>query len=461
MQPLSLLQTMLKPIFGEFEHEEFKKFLRMGIIFAFIIGSFWTIGVLKNALFCTFVNAAQMPWAKTISLFFLIPLVMIYTRLFDIYSREKVFYIVSTIYALLSALFAILVAYTQQGQCTLDAVRSWQELLVGYTFFFFVESYGALVPALFWAIASDTTKPESAKKGYSLVVAIGQLGGIIAPYGIAGLPRRLGLQTSALSILVSVVTILISMYLLKRFFTKTPQHLLVAYHGKNETEIKKEREPGFAEGLSLMVRYPYLLGIFAAIAFPEFITTMVDLHFNSLAAQTYQGIYLAEYFGGYGSAVNLFAFLFLIFGIGNITRLLGLGVSLLLMPILYCGALVGFISLSSLNFLFLLMASSKAINYALNGPAIKQLYIPTTQEVRFKSQAWIESFGSQGAKQAASLFNMLLVPMQHSWGIIAGRARHALFASYIGFSITIVWLITALFLGRKHAKAVSENNVVC
>ena len=33
------------------------------------------------------------------------------------------------------------------------------------------------------------------------------------------------------------------------------------------------------------------------------------------------------------------------------------------------------------------MVGSKAINYALNGPALKQLYIPTTTDVRFKAQA--------------------------------------------------------------------------
>lgn len=459
---IMVLQTIIKPIFGEFECEELKKFLRMGLIFAFIIGSFWTIGVLKNALFCTFVGAAQMPWAKTASLFFLATLLMFYTRLFDLYNREKVFYLVSSIYAALSLVFSVIIAYTQRGQgCVIDGSQQWYEYVVGYAFFLFVESYGALIPALFWAIASDITKPESAKKGYSLVVAIGQLGGIVAPYFIAGLPRRLGLQTSAVSIFISVLTILASIYLMMRFFKKTPASLLVSYHGTNEKEAERQQEPGFMEGLQLMVTHKYLLGIFAAIAFPEIITTMIDLHFNSLAAQTYSGIYLAEYFGGYGSAVNFFAFIFLIFGIGNVTRLLGLGVSLLLMPIIYSGALLGFISLQSLNFLFLLMASSKAINYALNGPAIKQLYIPTTHDVRFKSQAWIESFGSQGAKQLGSIVNMSLAPLQKSLGAIVGSARHAWMVSYIGFSITFFWFFVALFLGRKHKAAVTENKVVC
>ena len=204
-----------------------------------------------------------------------------------------------------------------------------------------------------------------------------------------------------------------------------------------------------------------MLGIFAVVAFPEIIATIVDLHFNSLAAQTYSGTALAHYLGLYGSSVNIFAFLFLICGIGNITRLLGVGAALILMPILYGVAILGFTSWTSLSFLFLLMASSKAINYALNGPAIKQLYIPTSHDARFKAQGWIESFGSRGAKESGAIFNMLLGPLQSKLGVVLGRARHATLASYLGFTITFVWIFIALFLGKKYRKAIDEKKVVC
>ena len=91
MTILSLIQWAIKPIFGTFEIEEFKKFLRMGSIFAFIIGSYWTIRTLKNALFMTLVGPAQLPYAKTASLLFLLPVIMTYTKLLDKYSREKSF----------------------------------------------------------------------------------------------------------------------------------------------------------------------------------------------------------------------------------------------------------------------------------------------------------------------------------------------------------------------------------
>jgi AAA family ATP:ADP antiporter len=252
-----------------------------------------------------------------------------------------------------------------------------------------------------------------------------------------------------------------SMYFFRSFFTKTPKELLVSYHGKNEYSEEKAQETGFFEGLRLLMTHKYLLAIFAVISFPEIITTIIDLHFHSLAAHHYSGVHLAEYLGLYGSLVNVTAFLFLICGLGNITRLLGIGVSLVLMPVIYGGAVLGFITLNSLNFLLVLMAGSKAINYALNGPAIKQLYIPTTHNVRFKAQAWMETFGSRGAKEVGAIFNMTLGPLQHSLGVVMGRARHAILASYFSFAIVFVWVFIALFLGKKYKKAIDEKKVVC
>ena len=59
---------------------------------------------------------------------------------------------------------------------------------LGYLFYLFAESFGSLVIALFWAFAADTTGPVPAKKGFPLVYAIGQLGGVVLPYGVGGLP---------------------------------------------------------------------------------------------------------------------------------------------------------------------------------------------------------------------------------------------------------------------------------
>ena len=461
---IGLFQTICKPIFGSFEREEFKKFLRMGLIFALIIGSYWTLRVLKDSIFIDLVDKHQLPWAKTASLFCLLPLVMIYTKLFDKYSREKMFYILATTYGTLIAVFAILLAVTQ-GPAELIANREGLAYVgtkvLGYLWYVFVESYGSLVVVLFWSFASDITSPDSAKKGFSLVVAIGQLGGIVGPVLIGGLPKMMGFQTSAISVVICSLSTLMIIVMMKYFLRVTPARLLASFHGANEKSTEKEQEPGFLEGLRLILQHKYLMGIFSIIFIYEVIVTIFDYNFKYLAATHYTGTELTAYLGWYGSSVNFVALACLLLGVNNITRVLGLGVALAMMPVIVGMALFGFITIDSLSFLFALMVGSKAINYALNGPAIKQLYIPTTHDVRYKSQAWIETFGSRGSKEAGSIFNMLLAPLQRMYGIIAGKSIYITLSGFLGFALVGVWFFIALFLGKTHKKAIKENKVVC
>jgi len=163
----------------------------------------------------------------------------------------------------------------------------------------------------------------------------------------------------------------------------------------------------------------------------------------------------------FGSSVNIVSFACLLLGVSNITRFLGVGTALVTMPIIFSGALFGFLTINSLSFLFMLMVGSKAINYALNGPALKQLYIPTTPDVRFKALAWIETFGSRAAKQGGSNFNMLLAPFQKAFGAIAGRAHYLVLSGVVGVSLLVLWFITAFYLGKKFKAAVNNKKVIC
>ncbi len=464
---ISLMQTIATPMFGSFEREEFKKFLRMGLSLTFILGSYWTLRTLKNALFCDLAGATSIPYAKTISIISLVFFLMGYTRLLDKYSRDKVFYMLSTVYMIGTIFFGLFLLHPSFCQAARDVVAArvglsyWGTQFLAYSWFVFVESYGSLMVALFWAIASDTTLPESAKKGFSLVVAVGQAGGIFLPYGINGLPHRMGYSTSAISVLLCSITILASMYFLRNFFKKTPSNLMVSFHGKNEKEEEGQQEPGFFEGLRILFTHSYLMGVFVVVALPDLLISIFDFHFQLLASDKLSGVELLSYMGLYGSVVNIVALSCLLLGVGNITRLLGVRTALILMPCIFAGAILGFITLNSLNFLFALMVGSKAINYALNGPAIKQLYIPTTHDTRFKAQAWIETFGSRGSKEAAQLFNMGLTPLQKSLGAVAGRARHIAYSAYLGFALISVWIFIAAALGKRYKKAIDEKKVVC
>ena len=151
--------------------------------------------------------------------------------------------------------------------------------------------------------------------------------------------------------------------------------------------------------------------------------------------------------------MNLVAFLCLLFGINNIPRLLGLTTALGLVPIVVAAAVVAFWLYPSLDVLFYLIVGAKAINYALNGPSIKQLYIPTSEDVKYKSQAWIETFGSRASKAAASFANLGKAPL--------GASLYLSLTVATSLGLSAVWFFVALYLARRCNLATEREEIVC
>jgi AAA family ATP:ADP antiporter len=443
--------------FGDFEEPEFRKFLRMGLIFMIIVGSYWTLRPLKDAIFIQFVGKLYLPYAKTVSVLLLLPLVAAYTKLVGKYQKEKMLVMLPVFYGASVLIFAVLVFLFQSQTCTSEVISC----IVGYIWYFFVESFGSIVIALFWAFAADVTDPKTAKRGFPLIYALGQFGGVILPYSIGGLPNRLGLTTDFLSMAILGGLVVLIIPLVKRFFAVTPKELLVSFAHEEKKAEKKGKKPSFTEGLKLLFSHKYLVSIFAANFIFEFIVTIFDFSFKLAASDMYSGVALSNYLSLYGSSVNTVSLLCLLLGVSNVTKFLGIGAALAAMPIILCAALIGFMTMDSLNFLFALMVGSKAINYALNGPSLKQLYIPTTKDVHFKAQAWIETFGSRASKEAGSLVNMVMKPLQTAFGEVAGKAHFLVLGGAIGFPLIVLWFIVAVYLGKTFKKAVAEDRVVC
>ncbi len=217
------------------------------------------------------------------------------------------------------------------------------------------------------------------------------------------------------------------------------------------------------EGLKLLLTQRYLLGIFMVITIYEVIITVLDFHFKATAA----GIYLEEatfssYMSTYAYMTGFVSMLCVLFGINNIQRKLGMKASLVLLPILIAGAVLVIKFNPTLLFsAFWIMVFSKAVNYALNQPTLTQLYIPTTKETKYKSQAWIEMFGSRSSKGVGSAINALRGTFETKYGALAGVSVFLTFSTLISGGLIVVWVFAALSVARTYNKAIAEDKVVC
>lgn len=447
---IKLLMSACKLAFGEFEEKEFRKFLRLGSIFAMIIGIYWSMRPLKDSIFIQLVGPSNIPYAKTVSLILLIPTIALYSKLLDTIPKIKLLgKLPSLVYGTIVLVYAGFMWLFQSGVIKPNLLT----VVAGYLWYFFVESFGSLTVALFWAFLAEITNVESSKKGFPLIYALAQFGGIIFPYVLIKLPVQMNAKTDAISMIMIVLLLFLISPLVKYVVSKTPKEELSTKNSEAPSPTKKKEKTGFMEGLKLLFTKPYLLGIFGSLAFFEIIITIFDFNFKYEAGSVYSKVELTSYFATYSSVVNIVSFLFLIFGVNKITKRLGITVSLVIVPIAFGIAVLGFTIMNSLQFLFCLMVCSKAINYALNGPSLKQLYVPTSPAAKSKAQAWIETFGSRGAKEVGAGINML--------PDVIGRSAYKLVGSGIGMVFVIIWICVSIYLGRSYTKAVDSHTNVC
>lgn len=446
-----ILQKFLRYIYGDFTPAERKKFILYGGLFFFIIGIYWSLRCLKDSVFNAFVGSEHTWMAKILSLIIVFPVVIGYSYLVDIFPRHRLFYAMAGIYAAIFVGLSFLLGSSTMGIC---APGDMQCKWLGWASYILIETYGSLMPALFYSFMADTTTPEAGKKGFFVTASFAQLGAILGSGLVATQSMTLGVPTLVAISGITMLLIIPAVFYINR---SIPKAELAGYQAKGGTAQKKSAA-GFTEGLKLMFSKPYLFGIFVVVAGFELVTTLLDLQFKIFISQaTTTAGEFAAVSGEFGVWVSFVALVSLLLGIGNIGRKIGLKLSLALVPLVMIAmTAVMFIS-PILSVAFWVMVIAKGINYALGQPSKEQLFIPTTKDAKYKSKAWIDMFGSRGSKATASA----LKGASNAFGKMFGAAASSVFLSGTAIVLCIGWFFTTLYLGKKHKQAVDNNEVVC
>lgn len=443
-----MFESLAQKLWGNFvSKDERKKFVRLALIFAFTIGVYWLLVPLKDVVFLTLVGKEFLPWTKIFSLVVLIPLLMVYERLVDRFPRHRLFYVLCGVYGLAACIFAYLLWLPEIGLSNTNP-SGWRAL--GWIFYAFVESFGSLMVALFWSFASDTSTPDSAKRGYSIIAFGAQVGGVTGPLVLYPLSSYIN---PVAIILLAVCGMAILASLIVRFMHVTPESELVGYTTDQKTAAYRKPAPRFFDGFKLIASQPYLLGVLVIVTFYEVVSTVIEFHMKTFAAETFADVaHRTHFFFMYAVFANGIALLSLLFGVGAVGRALGLTKTLLLLPSLIgCGIIVLWLKPTlwvALGVLVLI----KGLNYALNQPTKEQLYIPTSRDYKYKAKAWIDTFGSRAAKSAGSSVHMLHPVLQSTFVMVS---------SLVSLGLIGVWIGAALFVAHMHDQALKEDRLVC
>lgn len=447
---------------------ELKKLILLALCFFCMFLGHTIIRELKDLVFVSFVGLHWLNYAKIMSMFILLPLVFVYSRFVDLLRRHQLIYFYFMLYGIGGLLCAYFLGHPSIGFANTHPDSS---RLFGWIFYFFFEGYQPFVISVMWAFMNSVTKAEEVQDSYVVVTASSKLGGIIA----AGVSWSFLLwqdsSSASFSYPVTFQILLIvgscftlSVPFLVRYLMKTipSTHLHgyeAAYRFEKERSQVKEHEGLWSTikkmfaGLSLLVRYPYTLGIFGMIFFWEVLNVIFN-YIRLMVSQSASHSTCAYAASLYQQMcwMHIVGFFIAIIGTRKFVQFFGERRSLIAVPLLLGAAISYYLAVRTMFAATVCYIAMRAIHYAFAYPLRESLYIPTTKDVKFKTKSWIDGFGAKLSKTFGSFYNI----------IVSNVAASTLFSVHALFFAGVIglWMVMAHFLGKRFEEAIRKDEVI-
>ena len=327
-----------------------------------------------------------------------------------------------------------------------------QSIWVGRIFFIWVSVFNLFVVSVFWSFMTDTYHPSQGKRLFGFIAAGGTIGAVTGSsitatlVGLLG-PINLLLVSAVLLELAGRSALAFERHegKLARVGSEEPEFEAPPVGPLDmETEEKQEEVlgGGVLEGVANVARSPYLLGLAALIALFAIVSTFLYFHLIAIVGDVMAGDDegQTQLFAVMEVVVQSLTLATQIFLTGRILKWLGLGLALAFLPLV---SMVGFGILAAAPILIVVVVFQvlrRAGNFAIQRPAREVLYtvIPRTDKYKAKN------FNDTSVYRAADQVGAWSYTAMGWLGLgLSGLALTML-------PVSVVWLLLALWLGRKH-----------
>ncbi|MBI2353356.1 hypothetical protein HYV11_03905 [Candidatus Dependentiae bacterium] len=450
----------------DLDKHEYHKIVWLTVTFFCVIGSYTVLKEMKDVLFAQIVGSDCLYIVKILSMIVLLPATLLYARLVDKMNRLHLLMFYSFLYGIGGIVIAYFLADPAMGLAnkTPDCHRYF-----GWVIYLFYEGVVPFVVSVFWAFCNSITGPETAKKGYALIIAGSKLGGMFMA-GTAWLlfshstifgvwnPTSIGLNQFLLvfSSLVLAISPFFISYLMKSGSKKELEGYHAVYKFEEEQEKEGKSDTGVLSGISMFYKYPYILGIFGIFFFYELINVVLGIQRTIILQTTakdaieFSGQMFEQRFW-----MHFVGFFVSFFGSRILIKKLGERICLTLMPIIVGGLLCYLMLAYDATAIKLTFMALGMLNYSFSSPLREALYIPTVKDIRFKSKSWIESFGQRFAKSCGSG----VIGFIGKIALLGSPLYMMLFSSFYA-TVIILWTILAWFLGKKYESVVKNKEII-
>jgi ATP:ADP antiporter, AAA family len=307
-------------------------------------------------------------------------------------------------------------------------------------FFIWVSVFNLFATTMFWSFMADVFTPDQGKRLFGFIAVGGSIGGIVGGLVTSSLAGKL---STGLFLLITAVMLEIAAQCVRRFPADFRAH---------DNQSEQPIGGRFWEGATHIARSPYLLGLAAFLIIYTITNTWAYFQQSDLTGHQLQDrAARTSFLANIDIAVNTITVLIQVFLTGRLMKWFGVGITLVLMPLL---SAVGFAAIGFAPILTVLgtfQIVRRATGFALLRPAREVLFTVLRRADKYKAKSLIDTFGYR----LGDITGAWSYPLMQWLGLgLVG-------ISWVAVPFGAIWCVLSIWLGRKQrqlAEAKRDQN---
>jgi len=424
----------------------------LGLAFVFnfvVLGSYYVVRPIRDDIASTG-GIETLPWMYTGTLVTMLVANALFSAIVARMSRRRFIPIAYRFFMANLVIFYVL----------MHTLTPAQNVWVGRAFYVWVSVFNLFVVTLFWAFMTDVFNSEQAKRLFAFISVGGSIGAIVGPIITVTLVHKLG---AANLILVTAAMLEAAPWCVKFFpseFARDPER-----QPRNPVEATSKlasRDPstplrsarddrtaeqpiggGILAGITHVIRSPYLLAICGFVLLYTVTTTFSYFQQTEITGHQFQDRNArTAFFAQLDLVVNTLTLVLQLFITGHLMKRLGVGITLVTMPLL---SMVGFLALGfapTLGLLAVFQVARRATNFGFTRPAREVLFTVLRREDKYKAKSLIDTFVYRTGDQIGA------------WSYSGLRALGLQLTgiSFVAVPLTALWCGLCFWLGKKQSE---------
>jgi AAA family ATP:ADP antiporter len=425
--------------FVDFRKGEFEPALLFFFFWFLVIVVFQALRPLKKGLFVEHLGAEVELYAKLANIGVAMLAVVVFTALYNRFGSRR---LIPTLCGIFVAALLAFAGALGGGGVPAPSLN--------WSFYLFGDAWSTVWVTSFWAYLNELTRTEQSKRLYGFIGAGGVIGGLAANFAVWQYVQASGI--GVLLTAAAIVTVVIAVIVLRlELIARRPD---AAIHRRQDApkpekaKAEPEQKNAVFEGGRLVVASKYLLAIAMITFLYEINSQILDYQYSS-AAESLEGAGGTQaFFGRIGTIIGVISVFTQLVLVSFIVRTFGITTALLVLPAAMAAASGIYFVTPVLTTAALLTISDNSFNYSINQTARETLYVPTSDDVKYKARAFINMLVQRIGKGAAIL-------MALGFGTMSNLPIRYL--SILAFVVIAVWVGFAWYAGRRFDQLTAEE----